>query len=390
MRVCSRRLGTFEALLLSSFYIIFIFHNSVVVWGFLPRRLSWTWPLSSKRWPIWLAFLRRPFHRLSSLHWGKSKTSCWRWGKTTTKPKTTKTQKHHCTGMEGRPWAHGPLDAEVSARTRSICTACPKSTNPQTMQDECQWPSWDPTWCEGQMAWGSSPQTLGLNYRVVFLMCCVFIIFYYLLVVSCCWLRVEIRDPDWRVRLKNFDAVFFRGLLMMPNQWQQLKMLRKIWQIRMPARLLFLGLMLLHLFCSRHPWQKRSSSKSSLPQKRLQQLPWIMGEATLCAIWLMAKCSWCRTAKRQCLGQTPMDQSPCWCIPEALGFQKMPRWVWDIFYLFVYVVCQLSDSLFLFYLNVLPWQAKDFLSKPANENKALEFKLQTGNDLAIWLQSVLL
>ena len=61
------------------------------------------------------------------------------------------------------------------------------------------------------MAWGSSPQTLGLNYRVVFLMCCVFIIFYHLLDVSCCWLRVEIRDPDWRVRLKNFDAVFFPG-----------------------------------------------------------------------------------------------------------------------------------------------------------------------------------
>ena len=65
--------------------------------------------------------------------------------------------------MEGQPWANGPLAPEVPARGRSFWPNCPKGSSAQVMQNGIQWAFGNSPWRAWQMAGRPCPQLLALN-----------------------------------------------------------------------------------------------------------------------------------------------------------------------------------------------------------------------------------
>ena len=66
-------------------------------------------------------------------------------------------------GMEGQPWANGPLAPKVPAGGRSFWPSSPKGSSAQVMQDGIQRAFGNSPWRTWQMAGRPSPQLLDLN-----------------------------------------------------------------------------------------------------------------------------------------------------------------------------------------------------------------------------------
>ena len=145
----------------------------------------------------------------------------------------------------------------------------------------------------------------------------------------------------------------------------------------------------LHLFVNHPPWPKVSSSLNLLAKSQLWwHWAWVLGKLSH-AIWWTTRSSWVQAPTLEYLEQPPRTHDPCSCMQEAHGSQIRPRWGFPIWSfsspnLIWSNCCHLGFQIWVSSCQ----QAKDYLSKPANENKAVEFKIHGPDELDSQLWTV--
>ena len=159
-------------------------------------------------------------------------------------------------------------------------------------------------------------------------------------------------------------------------------------------------------FWNHRLWVRTTSSRSTQVLKPWLLSHWTWGMGRIFhALWLTTRSSSAQAAKWRFLGQGLQTQSPSSCMLVGHGFPRMQRPVKkslsNMFFLGLskdkYLnfknMSKLRVKFPLFWFLYLdfpsnvhyPDQARDFLSKPQNENKALEFRLSSGEDPAFWI-----